>query len=82
MHMFGLIAAVFVVVLVAKLCLTLCDPMDCSLPGSCPWDFSDKNTAVGSHVSSPEGGIEPTSPALQADYLSSEPPEDGYILAN
>ena len=23
----------------AQLCLTLCDPMDCSLPGSfCPWD--------------------------------------------
>ena len=31
-------------------CLTLCDPMDCSLPGSCPWDSLGKNTGVGCHV--------------------------------
>ena len=36
-------------VLVAQSCPTLCDPMDCSLPGSCPWDSSGKNTGVGSH---------------------------------
>ena len=37
-------------VLVAQLCPTLCDPMDCSLPGcSCPWDFPGKNTGVGCH---------------------------------
>ena len=28
---------------VAQLCLTLCDPMDCSPPG-CLWDFTGKNT--------------------------------------
>ena len=29
----------------AQLCLTLCDPMDCSPPGSSwPWDFPGKNT--------------------------------------
>ena len=29
-------------------CLTLCDLMDCSLPGSsCPWDSPGKNTGVG-----------------------------------
>ena len=28
---------------------TLCDPMVCSPPGSCPWDFSGKNPAVGCH---------------------------------
>ena len=34
----------------AQLCLTLCDPMDSSLPGSsCPWDFPGKNTGVGFH---------------------------------
>ena len=33
-----------------KSCLTLCDPMDCSLPRLlCPWDFSGKNTGVGCH---------------------------------
>ena len=25
------------------------DPMDCSLPGSCPWDFPGKNTGVAWH---------------------------------
>ena len=32
-------------VLVAQSCLTLCYPMDCSLPGSsCPWNSQGKNT--------------------------------------
>ena len=32
-------------------CLTLCDSMDCSLPGIlCPWDSPGKNTAVGCHA--------------------------------
>ena len=31
-------------------CLTLCDPMDCSLPRLLrPWDFPGKNTGVGCH---------------------------------
>ena len=35
---------------VAQLCLTLCDPMDCSLPGSfSPWNFPGKSTGVGCH---------------------------------
>ena len=29
---------------------TLYDPMDRSLPGSCPWDSSGKNTEVGCHA--------------------------------
>ena len=34
----------------AQSCLTLCNPMDHSLPGSSfPWNFPDKNTAVGCH---------------------------------
>ena len=33
-------------VLVAHSCLTLCDPMDCSLPGSSVWNSPDKNTGV------------------------------------
>ena len=35
-------------VLVAQLCLTLCDPMECS-PWLCPWDSPGKSTGVGSH---------------------------------
>ena len=30
--------------------LTLCDPIKCSLPGSCPWDSPGKNTRVGCHI--------------------------------
>ena len=26
-----------------------CDPMDCSPPGSCPWDSPGKNAGVGCH---------------------------------
>ena len=33
----------------AKSCLTLCDLMGCSPPGSCPWNFPGKNTGVGCH---------------------------------
>ena len=29
---------------------TLCSPMDCSKPSSCPWDFPGKNTGVGWHA--------------------------------
>ena len=36
-------------VLVYHSCLTLCDSMDCSPPGSCPWDSPSKNTGVGCH---------------------------------
>ena len=59
-------------VLVAQLCLTLCDPMDCSLSGSSVHrDSLGKNTGVGSLVLLL--GIEPRPPALQADPLPSEP---------
>ena len=41
------------------------------------WDFPDKNTGVGCHFLLqeifPNPGIEPRSPALQADDLPSEP---------
>ena len=30
-------------------CLILCDPIDSSPPGSCPWDSPGKNTGVGCH---------------------------------
>ena len=64
---------------VAQLFLTLCDPMDCSLPGSpCPWNFPGKNTGSGLPFPSPgrlpNPGIKPRSPTLQEDSLPSEPP--------
>ena len=34
---------------VAHSCPTLCDPMDCSLPGSSVWDFPDNSTGVDCH---------------------------------
>ena len=38
-------------VLVAQSCLTVCDPMDCSLPVSLVHGiFSGKNTGVGCHI--------------------------------
>ena len=40
-----------VLCLVAQLCLTLCDPMDCSPPGSSVHgDSPGKNTGVGCHA--------------------------------
>ena len=47
--------------------------MDCSVP---PWDSPGKSTRVGCHFPSsgdlPDPGIEPGSPAFQADALTSE----------
>ena len=37
------------VCLVALSWPTLCDPVDCSLPGPRPWNFPGKNTGVGCH---------------------------------
>ena len=66
-------------VLVAQFCLTLCEPMDCSLPGSSiHGDSPGKNTWSGLSVPSagdlPDPGIESGSPASKAGSLLSEPP--------
>ena len=34
---------------VTQSCPTLCNPMDCSPPGLCPWDFLGRNTGVDCH---------------------------------
>ena len=65
--------------LVTQLCLTLCDPVDCSPPGSSVHGNSPgKNTRVGSHFllqgNLPNPGMELGSPALQANSLPYEPP--------
>ena len=64
--------------LIGQSCPTLCDPMDCSPPGSSVHgDSPGKNTGVGSHAllqGSSNPRIKSRSPALQVDYLPSEPP--------
>ena len=57
----------YVVCLVAQSYLTLCDPMDCSLPGtSVHGDSPGKNTGVGCHALSqgifPTQGLKPGLP--------------------
>ena len=53
-------------VLIAQTCLTLCDPMDCSLPRSSVHGIFQARI--------PDPGTEPPSLALQAASLPSEPP--------
>ena len=73
---------------VAQSCPTLCDPMNCSLstvayqaPPSI--GFSRQGCWSGLPFPSPgdlpDLGIEPGSPALQADALPSEPPRKSAI---
>ena len=71
-----------VYMLVAQSCLTLYNPIDCIDPIQperpfCPWNSPGNNAGVGSHFLLqgifPSPGIEPGSPALQADSLPSEP---------
>ena len=56
---------------VAQSCLTLCDPMDCSLPGSSLRGILQARVlewvAISSPGDLPNPGTEPGSPALQAD---------------
>ena len=63
---------------VAQLCLTLCDPVGCSLPGSSVHGIFQarvlKWVAISFSRDLPTPGIELRSPALQADTLPSEPP--------
>ena len=58
-------------VLLAQLCLTLCDPMDCSPPGSSVMGFSRQEYWSGLPFPSPGDlpypGIQPRSAALRAD---------------
>ena len=65
---------------VAQLCPTLCNPMDCiAYQALQSMEFSSQEYWSGLPFPSPgdlpNPGIEPRSPALQADTLPSEPPE-------
>ena len=66
--------------LFAQLCPTLCDPTDCSPPGSSPLSMGFSRQEYWSGLlfrppgELPDSGIKPGSPTLQADSLPSEPP--------
>ena len=61
-----------------QLCLTLCDPMDCSPPGSSARGIVQARIlewiAIPSSRDLASPGIELESPAFQLDSLPSEPP--------
>ena len=63
---------------VAQSCLTLCNPVDCSLPGPSIHGILQARilewVAISFSRDLPDPGIEPGSPALQGDALPSEPP--------
>ena len=67
------------VFLVTQSCWTLCDPKDCSPPGSSVHGILQARIMDGMACPPPRDlpnpGTEPRSPALQADSLPSEPPE-------
>ena len=75
-----------VCVLVPQSCLTLCSPMDCSPPGSSPWDSPGKNTGVACcallQEIFPTQGLNPSLLCLlhcQAGSLPLVPPGSGLI---
>ena len=63
--------------LVTQSCLTVCSPMDCSSPGFSVHGILQARilewVVIPSPGDLPDPGIEPRSPALQADSLPSEP---------
>ena len=72
--------------LVAKSCATLCDPMDCSPPGS-SMGFPRQEYWSGLPFPPPEDlpdpGIKPmspVSPALAGRFFTTEPPGKPFIL--
>ena len=70
------------VCVLVTLILTVCDSMDCSPPESSVHGILQARilewVAIPFSRGSSNLGIEPGSPALQADSLPSEPPEKPY----
>ena len=67
-----------------QLCLTLCDSMDCSPPGSFVHGILQARTlewvAIPFCGTSYDPGIEPGSPTLQMDSLLPEPPGKPMVV--
>ena len=72
-----------VCMLVIQSCLTVCRPIECSLSGSFVMEFSRQEywseVSLPSPGDLPNPGIKPGSPALQADSLLFEPPQEGPL---
>ena len=68
------------VVLVPQSCPTLCDPMDCSPPGSSVHGIPQVWILEWGALSFSTGSSWPTENPLQADSLPSEPQGPGYLL--
>ena len=69
---------------VTQLCLTLCNPMDCTYQAPPSRGFSRQEYWSGVPLPSPGGlpdsGIKPGSLTLQADALPSKPPGEALFL--
>ena len=59
---------------VAKSCLTLCDPLDCSPPGSSVHGISQARTLEWVAISFSRGSSQPRCPALAGGFFTSDPP--------
>ena len=64
----------YVMCLVTQSCPTLCDPMDCSPPDTSVHGNSPRKNTGMDPGDLPNPGIEPRSPAVQADSLPAERP--------
>ena len=67
----------------AQSCQTLSDPMDCSPPGSCPWDSPGMDIGVSCHfllqgILQSDQVTEPMSPALAGGFPNPKPPGNHY----
>ena len=81
---FSLSLVIMCVCLAIQLCLTLWDPMDCSLPGSPIYGILQARILEWSPCpppgNLPNPGVEPRSPTLQVDSLLSEPPGKSLVI--
>ena len=63
---------------VTQSCLTLCDPMDCSPPGSSVYGIFQGRMLEWVALSSSRGSSQPRDPALAGRFTTTEPPEKTY----
>ena len=76
-------AFTLIIMLFSQSCPTLCDPMDCSPPGSSVHRILQARVLEGLPFPPPgdlNPGVEPRSPALQADSLPNEQPGKPEIV--